>query len=176
MADEVTTETTVDATDTDVDTTDTTGDADDLGDGGKKALDSERGARKAAEKALREAQAALQAIEDKGKSELQLTIARAEAAEKKAAKELRGRIAATKGVPADSISGETEEELTEAADRLIAWKGDNAKPDPKPDATKKKAPAPGGTGLKSGASGNGDTKTDPKERAAEAIRRLTGGS
>lgn len=58
---------------------------DGLGDAGKKALQEERAARKAAEKALAERDAKLREFEDRDKTEAEKLAAKAEAAEKRAA-------------------------------------------------------------------------------------------
>jgi hypothetical protein len=174
MADTETPETPADdvtppaAPETPTDAPEATGDGE-LGAGGKKALDAEREARKAAEKKLRE-------YEDKEKTALQLANERAAEAEKERDAErfgrMRDKVANAKGVPSSSLTGTTEEELTASADELIAWRDQN-KPPPPPK--RDKVPAPGAGGLKSGASGNGGSTTDPKERAAEAMRRLRAG-
>ncbi|AEL19665.1 scaffolding protein [Mycobacterium phage AlleyCat] len=118
------------------------------------------------------------AIKDGEKTELQREREAREAAEKRAEKAeftaLRDRIASAKGVPAGSLTGKTEEELTASADSLIAWRDQNApKPEPKP---KPRNPAGSGGGLKSGATGAGGDAIDPKERAAAALRELRGSS
>lgn len=156
------------------DTKDTT--PGDLGDGGKNAIVAEREARKQAERQLRETQKALKEYEDRDKSELQKALERAEAAEKQAAEAtfsaLRTKVAAAKGVPASSLTGTTEDELTASADELIAWRDQNkpATPPPAP----KRTPTSGG-GLKSGATNSENTSHDPKALAAEAVRRLRSG-
>ena len=67
------------------------------------------------------------ALEEASKSELEKAVARAEAAEKAAAeaasKVLRADVAAAKGVPANLLSGTTQDELEAAADALLAFKG-----------------------------------------------------
>ena len=79
-------------------------------------------ARENAEKAKR-----LDELEEKSKSEIQKAIEAREAAEKRASalevKVLRASIASTKGVDADLLTGSTEEEITAAADKLLAWRG-----------------------------------------------------
>ena len=79
-------------------------------------------ARENAEKAKR-----LDELEEKSKSEIQKAIEAREAAEKRASalevKVLRASIASAKGVDADLLTGSTEEEITAAADRLLAWRG-----------------------------------------------------
>jgi hypothetical protein len=148
----------------------------DLGDGGKAALTAEREARKAAERQARDLQKSLKEYEDRDKSELQKALERAEAAEKTAAEAqfsaIRSKVAAAKGVPASSLTGSTEDELSASADELIAWR-DQHKP-PSTPTTSKRNPTSGG-GLKSGASGSENTNLDPKAAAADALRRLRAG-
>lgn len=80
----------------------------------------------------------LDEIEEQAKTEMQKAIERAEAAEKRAAdlevQATRARIAAAKGVSADLLTGTTEEEITESADRLLAWRSETSTP-PKPPAS-----------------------------------------
>jgi hypothetical protein len=76
---------------------------------------------------------------------------------------LRRDVATAKGVPANRISGSTREELEESADELLAFIAERATP-----ATK--TPKPVGT---SGAT-NTDSRLDPKQRAAAAIRQWAG--
>ena len=150
----------------------------DLGDSGKQAIVAEREARKAAERQLRDVQKALKEYEDRDKTELQKALERAEVAEKTAAEAqfsaLRSRVAAAKGVPASSLTGATEDELTASADDLIAWRDQNAKP-AQPAPTQKRSPSSGGN-LKSGASGAENQNLDPKAAAAEALRRMRSGT
>lgn len=147
----------------------------DLGEGGKKAIEAEREARRQAERQLREARAALKEYEDRDKSELELLRERAESAEKAAAAAelavqaaeqhaLRTRVAATKGVPAERLTGTTEDELLASADELIAWRDQSYKAAALPP----KRPESAG---RSGASGAEITNADPKAIAAEALRR-----
>lgn len=88
MADETTTTTTDDGQSQQPDTgqpaEDTQRDADTLGDPGKKALDEERKARRAADKTVKDLQARLQQFEDANKSETDKLNDRATAAEQKA--------------------------------------------------------------------------------------------
>lgn len=69
----------------------------------------------------------LDAIEEQSKSEMQKLLEAKEAAEKRAAAaetaSLKARIAATKGVDVDLLTGTTQEEITASADRLLAWRG-----------------------------------------------------
>jgi hypothetical protein len=141
----------------------------DLGEGGKRAIDAEREARRQAEKQLREVKAALKSYEDRDKTELELLRERAETAEQRAIEaeqeRLRQKVASEKGVPANRLAGTTEDELMAAADELIAWR-DHSKP-PAPPA---KRPEP--EALRSGASGVENTAADPKVAAAEKLRLL----
>lgn len=126
---------------------------------------------------LQSAAAELKTIKDGEKTELQKALDRAEEAEKRAEKaeftSLRNRVAATKGVPASSLTGKTEDELNASADELIAWRDQHA---PKPEPKQKRNPAGTGGGLKSGATGSGGDALDPKEKAAAALRELRGNS
>jgi len=178
MPDTENTTTTVDTVDTadiatpapDVSTDTDTAPAD-LGDGGKKAIEAEREARKNAEKQLRELQRSLKEYEDRDKSELQKALERAEEAERRAStaefNAMRNKVAAARGVPASSLTGTTEDELNASADELIAWRDQNATK----QAAPKRSPA-SGSGLKSGATGVENTSHDPKAAAAELMRRL----
>lgn len=98
-----------------------------LGESGLKALQSERDARKAAEKRIADFEAKEKERNDAAMSELEKANARADAAEKSAseaaAKVLRADVAATKKVDAALLTGTTQEELEASADRLLAWKG-----------------------------------------------------
>lgn len=114
--------------------------------------------------------AELAKIRDAEKTELQRAVERAEEAEKRVTeaeyKALRNKIAADRGVPASSLTGSTEDELTASADELIAWRDQNK-------STQTTAPKRiNSGGLKSGASGTGNSNPDPKVRAAEALRQL----
>lgn len=116
--------------------------------------------------------AELQKVRDAAKSDLQKALERAEAAEKAAAEAsftaLRTKIAAAKGVPAASLTGTTEDELSASADELIAWRDANK---PTPAVPKK----PALTALKSGATNTESLEHSPKAAAAEALRRLRSG-
>jgi hypothetical protein len=69
-------------------------------------------------------------IEDANKSEIEKIVARAEAAEKRAAeleaKSIRSEVALAKGVPASLLTGSTQEELEASADALIEFRGEKA--------------------------------------------------
>lgn len=181
VADEVTETLEVEAPDDDTDNADPEPEQPakkpELGDGGKKAIDAEREARRQAEKQLREARAALKEYEDRDKTELELLRERAESAEKNAAEAeravaaaeqhaLRIKVSAEKGVPAERLAGTTEDELRASADELIAWRDEFIKASTPPKRI------PSSDGLKSGASGAESTNPDPKAAAAEALRRM----
>lgn len=88
------------------------------------------------------------------------------ALQQEAAKSLRAEVAATKRVPANRLHGTTKEELEADADAYLAELAavtEAAKPNRKP---------PTATGLRSGASSNGDTSANPQERAAAALREM----
>jgi uncharacterized protein (DUF885 family) len=110
-----------------------------LGPNGEKALESERAARKAAEKSAADLAAKLKAIEDANLSEIekaQKAAADARAELDRISKEnLRNSVALAKGVPADLVqflNGDTEDDLNAQADTLLARL--NAAPTtPKPD-------------------------------------------
>lgn len=98
-----------------------------LGDAGKRALEAERQARKAAEKAQKDLEDRLRAIEDKDKTELERAQQRLAELEKNYATEqqqrLRLQVASAHGVTADDLvllTGSTEEELTAQATRIAA--------------------------------------------------------
>jgi hypothetical protein len=121
--------------------------ADDLGDAGKQAIAAERKARKDAERKAAELAAKVDEFEkaklsEKERAEKELADAQAAA---KAAREeaaaaqldaLRHRIAAKNGVPAELLTGLTEDDLTASAEAALKWRG-AATPEqpkaPKPD-------------------------------------------
>lgn len=124
---------------------------DTLGDGGKKALDAERRARRDAERKAADFEAQVKAFEDADKSEAeraaeQIATLKAEAAAAKA-DALRSRIVAETGLPASlakflPAGGDEESLRADAADLLAATapKGPNVPaPDPaqgaKPNST-----------------------------------------
>ena len=109
-----------------------TGDATDtLGDAGKKALASERAARKAAEKRANDLAAQIKATEDEGKSEAQkqadaLAALQADLAAMRAEKE-RAEVAAATGVPVDILAGPGDDPAA-WAEQVKAWAAEQAKP------------------------------------------------
>lgn len=122
-----------------------------LGDGGKKALDAERSARRAAEKAAAEALAKVKQFEDRDKTELekltdQISKAKAEADQARA-EALRLRVAAESGLPADLhefLVGNDEEDLRSKAQKLMAATAAATDPRrPAPDPTQGAKPGSG---------------------------------
>lgn len=110
-----------------------------LGDGGIKALQAERDARKAAEKTASEYAAKLKEFEDAKLSELE----KAQNAANESAAELarlrmentRSKVALSKGLPADLVeflTGDTEEEVAAKADLLLSRLGTPGTPKPDP--------------------------------------------
>ena len=123
----------------------------DLGDAGKKAIQAERDARKAAEKAASDLQSQLDAIKAAQMSDLEKAQAEAaknaEDAAAARAEALRWRIAAKHGISDEDaetfLTGSTEEALTKQAERLASL-ATAAPTTPKPDRTQ------GGTGAPAG--------------------------
>lgn len=157
--------------------------SEEIGEAGKAAIQKERAARQDLERKLAEAQQLqdelkqkVHEFEDRDKTDQQRLTDQVAALEKRLADKeteiakaqqasLRAAVAAEKGVPIGSLTGTTKEELEQSADDLIAWREASApKRPPKP-------PTPA-AGLTSGASGTGDLPTDPKERAAYAVRKM----
>lgn len=68
------------------------------------------------------------AAQDAAKTDLQRATERAEAAEKRAHALLVEAVAASKGVPASHIVGETREALEASAEQLLAWRGTGGTP------------------------------------------------
>ena len=105
----------------------TRGEPAELGEGGKKALDAERAARKAAEKLAADARAELDKIQRANESALEKAQREAkeaqEAASKATSDALRLRVAVAKGLPealVNRLQGSTEEELAADAESLLA--------------------------------------------------------
>ena len=128
-----------------------------LGDGGKKAIQAEREARKAAEKANAELAARLKEFEDSKLSELERAKKEAEESAAELAKlrheNTRSKVALDKGIPADLVeflTGDTEGDIAAKADLLLARL--NTPGTPKPDPSQ---------GAKGGATAlNGDPLLD----------------
>ena len=125
-----------------------------LGDGGIKALQAERDARKAAEKTSAELAAKLKEFEDSKLSELELAK---RAADESAAElamlrkaNVRNTVALAKGVPADLVeflTGDTEEDVAAKADILLARLNAPTSPKPDPSQGSKGDPALGSDPL-----------------------------
>lgn len=102
-------------------------------------------------------------IEEANKTEAEKAQERLDAAEKRAGElELRAtkaEVAAAKGVPAELLSGSTQDELEAAADALIAFRGEQ-KVSPRADHSQ-------GPADKNG-------PTDPAQEFAAIIRQATG--
>ena len=97
-----------------------------LGDAGKKAIDAERAARKAADKALADANAKIKEFEDRDKSESQKLLEERDALRAEnsrlAIDNLRRDVAIAKGITPEAASrivGTTREELEADADVLL---------------------------------------------------------
>lgn len=120
-----------------------------LGEGGIKALQAERDARKAAEKAATELQAQIDALNAEKLSDLekaQLEAKTAQEAAAKAAKEaLRYKYAAKHGISEEDaelfLTGETEDAVAAQAERLAA-RASSPNMTPKPDLTQGGAGTP----------------------------------
>lgn len=111
-----------------------------LGDTGKKAIAAEREARKAAEKALREAQDEIDAFKAEQMSDLEKAQAEAkrwqEEAQAATAESLRYRIATEHGITAEDaetfLTATDEDALTKQAERLKALSAPSGTPLPDP--------------------------------------------
>lgn len=110
-----------------------------LGDGGKKALDSERTARKEAEKARDELQKQIDAINQANESALEKAQREAQeardSATQSATEALRFRIAAEKGITdnVDLILTASDEETVRKQADLWGSRQSDAAPGPRPD-------------------------------------------
>ncbi|MDO4888154.1 MAG: hypothetical protein Q3979_05565 [Actinomycetaceae bacterium] len=109
--------------------TGTPADGDQLGEAGKRALDREREAHKAAAKRAAAAEAKLRELEDAGKTEAQkqaeeLQRAKAELAEAKALAS-RLTVAADTGIPAGILAGPGDD-MDAWVKALLDWKGEAA--------------------------------------------------
>lgn len=118
-----------------------------LGDSGKKALDAERAARKAAEKSAAALKARLDEIEQANLTELERAQKAAADAQAELAEATRqniiNRVALAKGVPADLtefLAGETEDEVAAKADLLMSRL--TAPTTPRPDPSQASAALP----------------------------------
>lgn len=105
--------------------------------------------------------------EEANKSELQRAQERAEAAERRAQEfelnALKMRVASEEGVIPEVLTGGTEEEMREAAQKVKEWAEQGVRKSPPPPKS-----------LKSGSTGGGDGALTGKERAAAALRQMRG--
>lgn len=108
--------------------------------------------------------AKLAELDEKQKTDEQRLVERAEKAEGQLptlqAENLRLRVAIAKNLPADLVDrlrGDTQDELTADADKLLELVGDGKPPTPKPDRTQ-------------GAKGEAAEETDPAKLAAMVSR------
>lgn len=146
-----------------------------LGDAGKKALKSERDARKALEARLKELEplaAKAQEFEDAQKSEQERLTEKLSATEERAAKaELRAarlEVATEKGLPSSAVkflTGETGEELAASADELLGLMA-ASEPEPATAAPQRRPQER----LKPGASPDAEPQASPKDIAAALFR------
>ena len=131
--------------------------APELGDGGKKALQVERDARKQAEQQAKSLQAQIDALNAEKMSDLEKAQAAAKAAADEAAaaktEALRFRLAAKHGISDDDaalfLTASDEAAMRQQAERLAARTAQDSAPrNPKPDPTQggQGAPATGTTG------------------------------
>lgn len=154
--------------------------ADELGDAGKRALDAERKARKAAEKRAQDAEAKVKQAEDAEKTEVQrltdLVDELKKRAEEAEAKALRFTIAAAKELSlaqARRLVGSTQEELEADADAMRSELGLN-KEESEEDTKEEKQEAKDESGrpkenLRAGASNEEDEQPDSAKLADEIL-------
>jgi hypothetical protein len=140
---------------------------DQLGEGGKKALEEERRARRAAEKEKKDLEAKLKELEDKDKSEVEKLADKSKTAEGRAAtaeaEVLRLKVALRKGLTetqAKRLVGSNEEELEKDAEELL----ESFKP---ADGDDRRTPPPGKP--KEDLKGGGDPTDTPTEMDPEKL-------
>lgn len=151
--------------------------SEELGDGGKRALDAERRARRTAESRLKELEGKVKEAEDAEKTELERLQGQVAEFKKRAedseSKAIRFEVAAAKGLSlaqARRLVGSTKEELETDADEMRAELGLD-KEAPEGDESKgKEKNEDKGTGrpreqLRSGASNEEDEQPDPGKLA-----------
>lgn len=146
-----------------------TSDKPDLGDGGKKALDAERRARRDAERRANDLESRLKTIEDKDKSETErLTEENARLTKELGTATVSGtrlRVALDKGLTATQakrLVGDTEDELTADADEILESWGAKPPEDRTP-------PPPGGRPREQLKPGNGDPDVPAEETDVVAL-------
>jgi len=160
---------------------------DSLGEAGKKALQEERAARKAAERALAEREAKLREFEDRDKTDAEKLAARADAAEKKATEATARAVKAEVKALADGFAdrddavlnlgdlgqyvndGEIDTDaISEALGKVLERKPHLARPAATPPP---RSPAPDPSQGRGGANGPTDfTKASGEEFAAELAK------
>ncbi len=141
-----------------------------LGEGGKKALEAERKARRDAEARLKELEplaAKAKELEDSSKSEIERATEKLTDAERRAndaeARALRIEVAAEKGIPltqAKRLVGATREELEADADEYLEANKGPEKPSGRPKER-----------LTPGAVPDADTDGDDPRELAKKVRR-----
>lgn len=143
---------------------------DDLGDAGKRALDAERKARKAAEKRAADAEAKVKAAEDADKTEVERLQGQVadltKTAEAATARADRFEVAATKGLSlsqARRLVGATKEELEADADEMRSELGLGDEPK---DGAKQRSRE----NLKPGASNEDDSDAVDAKALAKSIQ------
>lgn len=115
-----------------------------------------------AAKANKDAAAKLQQIEDAAKTDLEREKDRAQKAEERAQIAERKAFAAEKGIPAELITGSTQEEWDAAAVKALEWKGTSAQTPPPPAPN---AHAAGNNGAPVGSPGDIDAQIAEAEKA-----------
>lgn len=106
------------------------------------------------------------AAQDAAKTDLQRATERAETAEKRAHALLVEAVAASKGVPASHIVGDTREALEASADQLLAWRGTAGGDGQQQGQSRQiKAPRVPGAGTGTGDTSRGGSLQAGRERA-----------
>lgn len=150
-----------------------TGD-DGLGDAGKRALDAERKARKAAEKRATDAEAKVQEAEDADKTEVERLTGQVatltQERDSALSKADRFEVAAAKGLSlaqARRLVGSTKDELEQDADEMRTELGIDKKDPPKDEPATRGLPK---EDLKSGASNEEDEEPDTGKLADSILK------
>lgn len=105
------------------------------------------------------------AAQDAAKTDLQRATERAETAEKRAHALLVEAVAASKGVPASHIIGDTREALEASADQLLAWRGTAGGDEQQGQSRQIKAPRVPRAGTGTGDTSRGGSLQAGRERA-----------
>lgn len=120
-----------------------------LGEPGKRALDREREARKAAEARLREFEESQKSEEQKRSEELeQLRKQVAEHAEHEQRSKWAAAVSESTGVPAAVLRGDSEEALIEHAEAITAWASHQTGPVVKTEGSQPNRPVSSGDWLR----------------------------